>query len=551
MLIHKKEKFNANLTANLFFGTIILVGLFFFYFLCCSLIENQNFAFDTDEADHANAAYKIYFAFLNGGLLEFWEAIRDQAFYPPLFSIVSLPILLWLEPTVVSARAPSVLLWGASFVLMVLTARKIFTAKPLFGLIPLLFFLFSPLILSNAPLSMLETLGLFLTSLILYLSTLHRTLSFYVWGVVFFLLAMAKYSFAITIVPGALLALSLKEEAKKNLEDENCSKISFSVDYVGGVAFVFLLLLGSWLAVVDKSRVWHFVVGHPSYVSIFSWENFFYYFERIIDEYNSVTFSGALLLFLALSGGFFSRSVLYWRLAAFCSASAFGILFFSTTNEARHIMPAMPFIYMLAGLGAESLWCRFRKSRQLLILLLISALFLQAIKTIVEFKEIAKKELEGEDFFVDAQRKIIGFLKEPILVNGVTDSFSLEALRWFLSVSSGNGYKETKIDSYPFRTDKNKTAKIRGRNTIPAFIFSQIPLDLEKIVDKKYYQTFVSLRFKDRGISRKFLPDFQKFTSFVEACQDKRELVYPSLRVVICYPYQQMVAEDQPNKTNN
>ncbi len=67
-------------------------------FLIISLVRTvlaSTIAFDTDEANHAVDGWEVYHAIAARSVGDFYRAVTDQSFYPPVLPFLSPPPMRW------------------------------------------------------------------------------------------------------------------------------------------------------------------------------------------------------------------------------------------------------------------------------------------------------------------------------------------------------------------------------------------------------------------------------------------------------------------------
>ena len=473
-------------------------ALFVFYTIAVEVTESTS-TYDTDEADHANPGLELYLALSNKDLSATYSALARQSFYPPLHSVfVAAGHFIFGEPFLASSRLPSLV----SFVLytfLLIYCIRIFllrnyaetgsnsfatAAAFLTGLAAAS----SPITISNSALCMLEVPGVFLTVVCIYAFVNFDNPSFKNFRIIFVALSglsvfWMKYSFGIVTVPAVLMTVFLTSKPWRDF-DEAFRNTAVCSAFIGIPIII-------WLMQIDRDSFYHFFVGHRSYVPFWSKENFLFYFIAWMDSYgiNKIVSISSLLLAVFGAIKFYKTPA-----ALFCifnTAIALLVFTVSTTNEERHIMVAIPSIFFLCGLGLYSTFQKFNAAIVMpLAILSTFAIALNTYQKIPEIKANLQIEFEGEPEFYQLFEFIFSLADpmKPVLFYGISDDFSIEALRWFVAKKTSRAYPQVEVDAYPFRDDKNFTAGKRKRNLDRPYKERGFPKKpLEEVIKRNYY----------------------------------------------------------------
>jgi len=321
---------------------------------------------------------------------------------------------------------------------------------------------------------------------------------------------LTKYNFGIITLPAIVLTYFFDPADKPHLLTRIKRSVPCAALMLVGILF--------WLCLIDIQAFIHFFVGHNSYDPLLSRANLFFEINSWFKIYCLNPWLAGLIAVFTVVGG-----VAYWRLAAARFAilntlCSFFILALSSTNEDRHFMVALPGIIFLAAIGIFYITQRLSTLRAANLLMLIASLtFLCAFLAKDELQEHVVAGFEGET----ASTLLYDFITEqtdpnlPILVNGVSDDFGIEALRWMVAKKGRTYYSEVNVDSYPFRKDKNKTARKRKRNVDKPFAQKGFPLTpLKKVIAQNYYK--YAVRIKNLKKEQRFKSEAQEFKDLLE-----------------------------------
>ena len=186
-------------------------------------------------------------------------------------------------------------------------------------------------------------------------------------------------------------------------------------------------------------------------------------------------------------------------------------------------MVALPSLLFLAGIGTAQLGVLFSRlvpdwESATIIPILIWGVFLKPpiITRHSQLNQILTRQFEGSPEFQELMEFIATTTHggKPILVNGVSDDFGIEALRWYVARNNKMLYSEVKVEAYPYREDKYKTARLRMRNVDRPWLDATFPKrPMASIRARSYYQYGVQIKNLLR--EQKFQAEAKDFTSAV------------------------------------
>ncbi|MCB0352538.1 MAG: hypothetical protein KDD64_03410 [Bdellovibrionales bacterium] len=469
-------------------------------------VFQETATFDTDEADHANAILELYYA-LRGGTWDGIEsAILRQSFYPPLHSLTALPVSFVLHPSLAASRLPSVialLLYSILFVVLVrravgdsilsLTAGARTFAVMFCGLVAVT----SPILVFNSALCMLEPLGALLMVLLLLVFAREgeEELS---WNRIFLgatgvvLLFLTKYSFGIFALGGFGLFLL-------------CQWFQGRVSFVRCIicAGYICLALAAWFLVSDWQKALSFVFDQPpARHALLSSENIFFY-PRVFFRMHVVhPWVGVMILFFAILGLWNDVHRPIVQLSWCLFVIGFAALFLSPENGSRHIIPVIPPLFLLAAFGGAAFleWGErtsgaFRLVWRSGCCLLVVGLLVTIFFRVQKFPETITKRYESKPYFANIFESIATLASRgPVLVEGLSDSMSLEGLRWWVAKDLEIPYTKVKVDGFPFTSFQKIRAPIHSRNEAAPWVESNVPdKPLSDTLQSGYYRSFVRI----------------------------------------------------------
>ncbi|MEZ4647649.1 MAG: hypothetical protein R3E97_02490 [Candidatus Eisenbacteria bacterium] len=491
------------------------------------LIQANPIPFDTDEADHANAGLELYRAFARSPSAVF-SAITRQAFYPPVNSVCVALAYAVGGPSLLASRLCSVVQFAAFLGALFLLVRRgiaendtssanLTSSSPdltrlqagdssvshgassppdlalstIAASFAVLAAASSPVAFLNALLIMLEPTGILLGTLLLLL-LLRREPRPILLGVVLTLIMLTKYSFGIVVVPATLAAVVLEPEGT----------IRERIRKVFPTAATFGILMLAWVLVTDRHAMWHFFVGHPSYVPFLSWENLTFHVRAWFVDYTVHPVVAALVFVFALFAVRRRLRQLAVRAALLTILFALVILTISTTNETRHLMVIVPSAFFLGGLGLHDALVAASKRAPFGFApaagagaALVLGLVFGSFRLVATIDPEAVIYFEGEPEFLALEEFLLdeGLANGPILVAGATDQLGVEAIRFLAAARGGVPYTAVRIDSYPFREKRIREDRLRKRNVVGPYFDESRSAQLGEVLNSGYYGTAVQI----------------------------------------------------------
>lgn len=493
-----------------FFQSIILLSIIgIISILCCYLVFRvitETATFDTDEADHANAALELTYTLQTGEVHTIIEAFRRQSFYPPIHSLTITPFYLLFGPSLATSRLPSVFLFMIYCLLFSFTLRSLLNAKAanLSGISSTAGFSFgllvgclSPILIFNSTLCMLETLGtLLMLAFLTYFTTIEakplRT-KHLMTGVGFVLLMfLTKYSFGIFALGGYAVFL-LSQLLQKRLKLRDCIMTAGAT----------VLLLAAWLLFCDWHAALNFIFGQPKTEHQFlSAKNILFYPRTFLKVHTLRPWIGWMTLFSACIGAYRLIRLPAIQLAVSLFGVGLLVLTLSPENGSRHILPIMPALYLLAGLGfsiamheSSRRIPQLHRAFEISIMFLFILLLTSATTRISKFPSALTRRFEAKPYYSEIFTHIASYSRQgPLLVEGTTDSLSLEGLRWWIARSNHTAYTTVAVDAFPFSSGTQERAIIHSRNQAAPWTNSVVPFEpLKATLKSGYYRTFIRI----------------------------------------------------------
>lgn len=487
--------------------------------------------FDIDESNHALDGWEVYYALTRGSIGGLYQAIVNQAFYPPIYSLFVAASYLIARPGLFASRLPTVL--NYALLIFGLSALTYYLARrlpnPMWGqdkssdvsqktrvylaLVGAAFVgalaITSPTMIRNAVLCMLEITGaLYIIPLILFTERADDHSGRARWK--FILLAaftvmlafLTKYTFGLFFGLGFVAALVTKTWPWR------VGRLAWREALT--VSGIYLLVAVLWILITDRESLALFFIGHPSYVPFWSLDNFLFYPMVWLNEYFVSSFMGVFALTLATVEAVLHWKRLYVRVAVWSTVVALVILTISTTNEPRHILVVTPAIWLLAGLRLVEIFKALLnqpswgpKASLALVLLLI--LFIDtSMPHVGRLRREMEISMEGEPFYSAMQTVALQEvdLDRPVLVVGDTrDQFNLLALRWRAAVDNRVTAWEYDIDQYPFTIYDWILSRHNRKPQIKELEPDFPDESLEAVLEQGYYGTVITVRNKTKKVS--------------------------------------------------
>lgn len=540
-----KHTYLSTMIAFAILSFSLLVGIELFTKLSSrALIELT--PFDTDEADHANPSLELATAIKRLDLAKSFSAITKQAFYPPVHSIFVACSYLMSDITLASSRIPTVLIYLFSAVLLFLLVKyelqinfKDLRYAISIASFALLLILSSPITIEHSVLCMLELTGIFAIIVLTYYlasSTKNKQVSIkqlVIAATLGFTIFLTKYSFGIISLPALVLAIFLSNHYWRDF------RTNFRNSFVLGL--LLLGMLAIWLLLTEINSFIHFFKGHKSYAPLLSKENLLFEINAWYNSYCITSFIAIATIFLATLGGLAKWNSLGVRFSVLNVAFALIVLGLSTTNEERHFMVAIPSMFFLAAIGTAQLGMQLNSYipnwpiiKYLPVLVLTLFIVNPIITRSGEIDTALTKQFEGAPQYYDLMQFISNNTSdsEAILVNGVSDDFGIETLRWFIARKKNKLYSEVNVDAYPYRADKYKTNRLRMRNIDRPWLNPSFPKKpLTEIIAKGYYNYGVQIKNLVR--QQKFKTEAEEFSQIANKNESKtREMLDRRVTIV-------------------
>jgi len=291
------------------FLSVIVIALFSLYALFYLLIPQSPFIWD--EAHHAEFAGYVYRSLQKDGLGEALKVANRLILWPPLHSVICALLFFPLGPTIVTARLVSLLFFIFSALLIFAVCRLLYPGQGnREGLLAVILFSTSPIVLFFASACMLETMGIFMGLAILwcYFQGLDtgRKRYFILLGLSLGILYLVKYNYALTLLfPLAIDgAIQLVVRRKK-------ARIKFLLN--AAIALIAMgVLIGIWFAAGHAREKYDIIsyylnggTGYKSAQAVFFGDPLFY-LRSLATMY---TFS--IWIFLLYLGGIVTA---LWRI---------------------------------------------------------------------------------------------------------------------------------------------------------------------------------------------------------------------------------------------
>jgi len=301
---------------------------------------------------------------------------------------------------------------------------------------------------------------------------------------------------------------------------------SFKKAFLSGVFVTGIIAL--WSLITYRASFLHFFVGHKSYDPMLSEKNLLFEFNSWLHYYSINLSVASSLLLLAILGAIKNYKQPAAVFSIFNTLFAFFVLALSTTNEERHFMVAIPGILFLSGLGTHFLFRKIPSAAVATVSFAILGFFcFNFDQKAPEIRSQLQSQYEGEAGFAGLFQFIYDQTGPgtPVLIYGISDSFSIEALRWYFAKNSRLKYTDIKIDAYPYRDDKNFTAKMRRRNIDKPYESPGFPKKpLSEILAKAYYGFTVHVLNKEVDPNNK-----SKRQRFSKEGDELKEMLTPKL----------------------
>ena len=285
-------------------------------FLIISLVRTvlaSTIPFDTDEANHAVDGWEVYHAITARSMSDFYRAVTDQSFYPPVHSFFVAAAYALAGASLATSRLPTIVIFAFALLLLGWLTFRIARDTdnkqfdhwlPLAGAaFAVAFALTSEVFVTLTVLAMLEMTGaLFCLLLLLSIGQADRGEAqaipwrrVIVAAVIAMLIFLTKYSFGLFYLPGLVAGLvTATWPWQAGSRAWRAAMLAIIVYVVG---------LGLWLAVTHRETMLLFFTDHPDYAPLLSGENLLYLPRLWFARYSPSPIIGLLTLLLATAGG--------------------------------------------------------------------------------------------------------------------------------------------------------------------------------------------------------------------------------------------------------
>lgn len=453
-----------------------------------------NAAFDTDAADHANAALEVYHALKSISITNIAESIFMQSFYPPIHSVVTAFFYFITGPGVLGSILPSIAGFWLSAVLITFLTKKLHYNSQhdiysiFSSMLPGILLITAPVNFFNAGLCMMEqvSLTLFIITLFLIsnLNSNSNKATIFLIALTLSLTALSKYTVMAAILPPALIAMIYA--LKVGIID--------SKKFILGTALLLSILI-IWFTNIQFSSVTDFILKQPPLKDGFwSQKNFFYYPKSFFNAQVANPVAGILVLLFALGGAISLRKK---TIGVFCiSVFVWSLIIFTITSEkgGRHILFLMPAIFLLIPAGLERIKSIPLRSTLLLVIYLLIAF--GSFHDLKNYKKNFARKFESPS----NSSEVIKFIASStsngsaVLTHGLNDSLSLEGLRLQTALTKDSRYRDVKVDSFPFHRATRDLAISHQRNLALPWQNHAIPAKpLLKVLQSGAYDFYVTI----------------------------------------------------------
>ena len=318
---------------------------------------------------------------------------------------------------------------------------------------------------------MLEMQGVFLVALLL---TKPVNNSLRLQSILITALLFTKYSFGLFIIAAKLLECLLKKDKS-----------------ILTVLLVPAILFTSWCLFAEINSIKAFFLSHPSYTSIGSIENLFFYPKAFVSNFLPSKWLSLIMVPIFILGLYNYKENIF---AVALFFSTLFILTFSTTNEVRHFLVAMPALLFILASGISRII-----NLRIFSFSLFPLVFLAVVIGSLDLNTRLTLAFEGENDFSSAYSELNKVIetKKPLLACGLFDQFGREALIWEVARRNNISGKKLVIDSYPFSKKSYLSSLNRNRNIPSPWIYKELPAKpLNRIIDTNFYETYLVVEKK-------------------------------------------------------
>ncbi len=409
-----------------------------FLIFCAEFALDQRHNFDYDEAEHAVWGLRVASAIEHQDLEELWQSIRQQAFYPPLHSLTVASAYLLGGISLATSRLPSFLLFALGLMFVAIALSRSLKDLPCeirrtaIGL-TLLTAVLSPLMLANASLCMIEGLSLAVSAL--FLLSFQRAPG--AWsrtpkrvgvalGGLLFLAALVKYPLLVMLAPGWAISIALAEPEMGRARWLMLASTAFVTALGSEVAWYFLS---------DPEQIWYYFFGYPSRGVAHAFTAFLYYPTQLFTSYTAHPLQGALLTMFAVLGTRFAPTQHVVRFAAATIVTAYLAFSLQAEKGPRYLLPLLPQVWFLGGLGVALALQRSERLRRPIALGSLIFLVITMTTAVPAIQERIQRAMEGKPEITTITEKAVAALPRAasVLLIGEGDVFTTRWLRWSLA----------------------------------------------------------------------------------------------------------------------
>lgn len=319
--------------------------------------------FGWDESHHASYGIIVAYSAKIGDWGTFWGITHRQMLaWPFLHSWILAAGLHAFGFSFIGARLTSLIFFFFSVPIVYLIGSELNGKKSILtGLIAVLFYASSPLILYYSTGAMIELPGLFFTLLIsyLYFQGLKKKLNRYFFLAGFFaaILFLTKYQY------GLIVLLALLIDGVMRFLKSGKAELKFPILIV----ISFALVIGIWLiSSIPDLKIKSFIHtlkesgSHKPPLYFSSLDMKIFYLRSMASYY-----SASILVFLALLPGFFysvyKLRKSYLRFLIIYPAVNLLLIIISVNKQDRYCITAMPFLFILGAYFLTEVGARLRK----------------------------------------------------------------------------------------------------------------------------------------------------------------------------------------------
>jgi hypothetical protein len=443
-LINSQPQRRLNAVA---FIVVLAIDVSLCLYLAAQIRGVADLPFATDEAVHANGGLELALDLKAGDIGGFIRSVYQQAYYPPMQSLLLAPAFILFGATETTARMVGLACLFAIVLLLYAIGLGLHERHGwLIGLIAALFAATSQPLLTESVMAMQEPVGLLFTliGLWLYMRGVKRENDRYFVAASFALVAatLAKYLFGVYLV--ATFALARIVAARFNPRRLIArSNIALFIPFT-----VFMI---AWFIDPAKQHdFWRYASVPSLQAEAGSFDHLTFYWRSLIVNFTSDPLLGILLIGGLIYGLLRWRDPIQWVLAVHVLAAIAGMTIRNTINP-RFIYVAAPLAYPLAGAAVVKLievyrrWLRgrsesVRRPINLAAIGVVAVAFVFVVLPGVSARYMSYPALLEVRIKTDAREfaafewiaQAIPPERRKILMVNYWDQFSAEGLKWYL-----------------------------------------------------------------------------------------------------------------------